>query len=99
VPKTKSEPEPSRIWVQVASGANQGSLNRAWGSAAAKAPAAFKGKTGWSTPVRATNRVLAGPFKTSAEAQAFVNALAKSDVSAFVFTSEPGQKVTKLSAK
>lgn len=98
-PEPKAKPEPSRIWVQVASGANEQSLNRAWSSVAAKAPAAFKGKTGWSLPVRATNRVLAGPFKTNAEAQAFVNTLAKSDVSAFVFTSEAGQKVTKLAAK
>lgn len=98
-PEPKAKPEPSRIWVQVASGANEESLNRAWNSVVAKAPAAFKGKTGWSLPVRATNRVLAGPFKTNAEAQAFVNTLAKSDVSAFVFTSEAGQKVTKLAAK
>lgn len=98
-PKAKPEPEPSRIWVQVASGANEGSLARAWSAAAAKAPAAFKGKTGWWLPVRATNRVLAGPFKTNAEAQAFVNTLARSDVAAFVVTSEAGQKVSKLSAK
>jgi len=102
-PEPKVKPpaaaEPSRIWVQVAGGANEAALPRAWQAVAAKAPAAFKGKTGWWTPLRATNRVLAGPFKTSAEAQAFVNLLAKADVSAFVFTSEAGQKVTKLDLK
>lgn len=91
--------DPSRIWVQVAGGANQASLVTAWKGVVAKAPAAMKGKSGWSTPLRATNRVLAGPFKTSAEAQAFVNALSKSGVSAFVFTSEAGQKITQLSLK
>ncbi|MGK6355895.1 SPOR domain-containing protein [Sphingomonas sp. DT-207] len=98
-PEPKAKPEPSRIWVQVASGANEESLSRAWSRVETKAPAAFKGKTGWSLPDRATNRVLAGPFKTKGEAQAFVNTLAKSDVSAFVFTSEAGQKATKLAAK
>lgn len=91
--------EPSRIWVQVAGGANEDMLARAWKGVVAKAPAAMKGKSAWWTPLRATNRVLAGPFKTAAEAQSFVNALGKSGVSAFVFTSEAGQKVNKLAVK
>jgi hypothetical protein len=95
-PKTKAEP--ARVWVQVAGGANQASLSRAWKAVVAKAPA-LKGKAGWWTPLRATNRVLTGPFKTAAEAQAFVNTLGKSGVSGFVFTSEAGQKVTKLGAE
>ncbi|ATY31909.1 SPOR domain-containing protein [Sphingomonas psychrotolerans] len=97
-PKAKppAKADPARIWVQVAGGANAASLPKAWKAVTARAPAAFKGKSGWWTPLRATNRVLAGPFKTAAEAQAFVNALRKSDVSGFVFTSETGQKVTKL---
>lgn len=97
-PKPKLPAEPARVWVQVAGGANEGSLPKAWKAVVAKAPAAFKGKSGWWTPLRATNRVLAGPFKTASEAQAFVNTLRKADVSGFVFTSEAGQKVTKLSA-
>lgn len=97
-PDPKVKAEPARIWVQVAGGANVASLPKAWKGAVAKAPAAFRGKSGWWTPLRATNRVLAGPFKTGAEAQAFVNALGKSGISGFVFTSEAGQKVTKLAA-
>ncbi|MDV3457293.1 SPOR domain-containing protein [Sphingomonas sp. HF-S4] len=96
-PEPKKPPaEPARVWVQVAGGANEASLPKAWKAVVAKAPAAFKGKSGWWTPLRATNRVLAGPFKTAAEAQAFVNTLRKEEVSGFVFTSEAGQKVTKL---
>jgi len=91
--------DPARIWVQVAGGANEASLPKAWKAVVAKAPAAFKGRAGWSTPLRATNRVLTGPFKTNAEAQAFVNSLGKTGVSGFVFTSEAGQKVTKLGAQ
>ncbi len=88
--------DPSRVWVQVAGGANPDTLAKAWKGVVAKAPALMKGKGAWTTPLRATNRVLAGPFKTSAEAQAFVNALGKEGVSGFVFTSEAGQKVTRL---
>jgi Flp pilus assembly protein TadD len=102
----KSEPkkpdpaktDPPRVWVQVAGGANVDSLPRAWKAAVAKAPAAFKGRAGWWTPLRATNRVLTGPFKTATEAQAFVNTLGKSGASGFVFTSDAGQKVTRLGA-
>jgi Flp pilus assembly protein TadD len=96
--KPEPKAEPARVWVQVAGGANQASLSRAWQAVVAKAPA-LKGKSGWWTPLRATNRVLTGPFKTAAEAQAFVNTLGKSGVSGFVFTSEAGQKVNKLGAE
>ena len=83
----------------MAGGANEDTLPKEWEKVRAKAPVVFKGKSGWTTPLRATNRVLAGPFKTSDEARSFVNALAKEGLSAFSFTSEAGQKVTKLAPK
>ena len=85
--------------MQVAGGANEGDLAKAWKSVRAKAPAALAGKQGYTTPLRATNRVLTGPFKTDAEARAYVNQLAKAGVSAFSFKSEPGQKISRLDAK
>ncbi|MEG3144798.1 SPOR domain-containing protein [Sphingomonas sp. RT2P30] len=100
--KKRNDPkllEPARIWVQVAGGANDAALVLAWNTMKGRAPAAFKGKQGWTTPLRATHRVLAGPFKTDEEARAFVNLLARSGVQAFAFTSEAGQKITKLPTK
>lgn len=97
--KPKAKPEPSRAWVQVAGGANEKTLPLTWRNLAKKAPAAFKGRTAWTTPLRATNRLLAGPFKSAGEAQGFVNLLGKSGISAFVFTSEAGQKITRLDVK
>jgi len=100
--KRRTDPkllEPARIWVQVAGGANEAALVMSWNIMKGRAPAAFRGKQGWTTPLRATNRVLAGPFKTDEEARAFVNLLAKSGVQAFTFTSEAGQKITKLPTK
>nr|WP_299851359.1 SPOR domain-containing protein [Sphingomonas bacterium] len=100
--KRRNDPkllEPARIWVQVAGGANEAALVMSWNIMKSRAPAAFKGRQGWTTPLRATHRVLAGPFKTDDEARTFVNTLAKSGVQAFAFTSEAGQKITKLPTK
>lgn len=96
--KKLARANPSRIWVQVAGGANEDDLPKAWAAAKAKAPA-LAGKSGWKTPLRATNRVLAGPFKTDAEARSFVNQLTKQGIGAFTFTSDAGQVVERLSAK
>lgn len=96
--KKKPEPakgDPARIWVQVAGGANEESLAREWKRVAGVA-AALKGKSGWTTPLRATNRILTGPLKTVSEANALVNQLKKDGISAFVFNSAAGQKVTPL---
>jgi tetratricopeptide (TPR) repeat protein len=90
--------EPPRIWVQVAGGANESDLPKAYSAVQAKTPA-LKGRAAYSTPLRATNRVVTGPFKTDAEARAFVNQLAKQGVSAFPFVSDKGQKMTKLPPK
>ncbi|WP_343527996.1 SPOR domain-containing protein [Sphingomonas sp.] len=97
--KRRARANPERIWVQVAGGANEDDLSKAWAATKAKAPAVFAGKQGYKTPLRATHRVLTGPFKTDAEARAFVNKLAKQGVSAFPVTSEAGQAVTRLDAK
>ena len=96
--KKLARANPSRIWVQVAGGANEDDLPKAWAAAKAKAPA-LAGKSGWKTPLRATNRVLTGPFKTDAEARSFVNQLTKQGIGAFTFTSDAGQVVERLSAK
>ncbi|WP_426255270.1 SPOR domain-containing protein [Sphingomonas sp. DC2300-3] len=96
--KKLARANPSRIWVQVAGGANEDDLPKAWAAAKAKAPA-LVGKSGWKTPLRATNRVLTGPFKTDAEARSFVNQLTKQGIGAFTFTSDAGQVVERLSAK
>lgn len=87
---------PKRYWVQVAGGANRADLSKEWKRLVGVAPAAFKGKQGWWTPLNATNRLLTGPFGSDKEAQAFVNALAKQKLSGFSFTSSEGQEVTKL---
>ena len=90
--------EPQRYWVQVAGGANESTLGKEWTRVQGQA-AALKGRQGWTTPLRATNRVLTGPFKSGEEAMALVNTLKKQGLGAFMFTSDAGQKVTRLGGR
>ncbi|HEY0085588.1 MAG TPA: SPOR domain-containing protein [Allosphingosinicella sp.] len=91
--------EPKRIWVQVAGGADKAALPREFARIKTKAPKLLAARAAWTTPLKATNRLLVGPFKTDGEAQTFVNELKKSNVTGFAWTSEAGQKIEKLSAK
>jgi cell division protein FtsN len=99
----KAEPakskEPSRQWVQIAGGADKAAMDREFARLKAKAPKLLGSRTPWTTPLRFTNRLLVGPFNSTAEAQEFVNELAKLDLSAFSWTSPAGQEIVKLSAK
>jgi Flp pilus assembly protein TadD len=96
--KKAAAAEPARFWVQVAGGAREADLGKAWNAVKSKTPA-LAGRKAYSTPLRATNRVVTGPFKTEAEARAMVNTLAKQGVSAFTFASAPGQKMNRLDTK
>jgi tetratricopeptide (TPR) repeat protein/cell division septation protein DedD len=88
-----------RYWVQVAGGANKEDLPKAYGKLKEKSPKLFAGRSAWTTSLRATNRLLVGPFKTSEEAQLFVNRAGKDKLSVFAYTSPAGQDVEKLGAK
>lgn len=83
----------------MAGGANKADLPRAFGQLKTKAPTLLGSREAWTTPLRHTNRLLVGPFKTAKEAQDFVNELAKADLSAFVWTSPEGQAIEKLPAR
>ena len=91
--------EPSRIWVQIAQGAEKGALGREFTRLKGKAGKAFGAHAGWTAAAGATNRLLVGPFKSDDEAQDYVNALKKGGLSAFAWTSAAGQKIEKLGAK
>lgn len=97
--EAEAKSQPARVWVQVAGGANAASLEQSWKIMHDRAPDLLRGRQGWTTPLRSTNRVLTGPFKSADEAQEFVNKLTRSGVPAFVFTSTRGQKVDRLGGK
>lgn len=90
---------PARIWVQIATGANEAGLPGTWKKLKDKAPTVFKNQTASSVPLKATNRLLVGPMKSAAEARALVAAMGKAGLSGSTFTSEAGQVITKVSAR
>lgn len=90
---------PPRVWVQVATGANESGLGITWKRLREKAPDAFKGMSASYTPYKATNRVLVGPFKSNAEARTLVNAMSKAGLAGNTFASEAGQEILKIASK
>ena len=96
-PARSSRPaHPARHWVQIAGGANRAALPREFARLRAQAPDQLNGRTAYTTPLRATNRLLVGPFDSEHEAQEFVNQLAGREVAAFAWTSEAGQEIERL---
>ena len=94
--KESAKAAPERVFVQVAGGANKDDMDKAWAGLKKKAPDLMKGHTPQTTPVKATNRLLVGPFKSEDEAQAFVNKMAGKGLSGFTVKTGKGQKVEKV---
>ncbi len=94
--KTKDKAGAERVYVQVAGGANRDDMDKAWAGVKKKAPELMKGRSPSTTPLKATNRLLVGPFKDEDEAQAFVNKMAAKGLSGFTYKSAKGQKVEKI---
>jgi tetratricopeptide (TPR) repeat protein len=90
---------PPRVWVQIATGANESGLGITWKRLREKAPDAFKGLSASYAPFKATNRVLVGPFKSNTEARSLVNAMGKAGLSGNTFASEAGQEILKIASK
>lgn len=99
--KAKAPPppsHPSRIWVQVLTGANKDLLPAEWRKLVKEAPEAFRGKKAYVTPWRSNFRLLTGPFESEAAAQAFLNQIRRGGVEGFLWTSAAGQPVDVLAA-
>ncbi len=98
--KPAAPSHPSRIWVQLATGRDKSALGFDWRKLAKDSPALFKGLSPYVTPWGQANRLLAGPFDTAKEANAFLAQLKKAGTSgAFIWTSPAGQVVTPLGGK
>lgn len=97
-PAPRAKPaEPSRIWVQVATGRRLDALAFDWRRFARQAGGALDGKGPFSARWGAANRLLAGPYASAAAARAAIKRLKDKGVDgAFVFTSEAGEAVSKL---
>lgn len=96
-PKPPAKPvEPSRIWVQVATGKKLDALAFDWRRFAKEAGGALDGKGPFTAKWGAANRLLAGPYPSASAANAALNRLKDKGLDGFLFTSEAGEAVTKL---
>ena len=89
---------PSRHWVQLAGG-ERGAFPYQLGRLRQRVPQLLQGRIFYWAVNGSSNRLLVGPFATAAEARAFVNQLARQQVSSFPWTSRAGEEVARLPAR
>ena len=85
-----------RIWVQLASGSNAAALPDQFQRMKRRNRELFQGISGYVAESADRARLLIGPFKSVADANIFVEDLETVRVSAFSWTSPPGQMIKKL---
>ena len=88
---------PGTNWVQLAGGAHQDRMTTEYKRLSAKAGKLLKSRSGYVTEGKDYFRLLVGPFDSRADAQEFVNKLAKEGVDGFSWTRTPARiKIEKL---
>lgn len=97
--KKAAPSHPSRIWVQVLTGANKDMMDNEWRRLVKEAPEILKARKPYLSPWRSNFRLLAGPFESEAVAQEFITKLRKSGVASYQWTSPAGQAVDTLALK
>lgn len=96
--EAKAPPQPARIWVQIATGAEP-ALGGDYRRFSRKSPELFKGKDGWTSVWGKSSRLLVGPFADSKAAKKWEADFRKDGGNGFVWQSETGTVVKKLSGK
>ena len=97
--KKATPSHPSRIWVQVLTGANKDVMDNEWRRLVKEAPTVFRGRKPYLSPWRSNYRLLTGPFESEASSQEFITKLSKEGVASYQWTSPAGQAVDTLSLK
>jgi hypothetical protein len=98
VPAPRRQPpppaNPSRAWVQVATGSNRAGLIFTYGQFRRRAGALLSGRAPYSAP----NRLLVGPFPNEAAASSFARQLSGRGIPSHSWTSDAGQRIDQLQA-
>ncbi|MBH5323272.1 tetratricopeptide repeat protein [Aurantiacibacter sediminis] len=87
---------PSRHWVQVATGQDTSAFRFDWRRIVRNADGLLDDREAFTAPWNATNRLVTGPFDSVRDAQEFVTELGEAGVDAFRFTSADGEEVRPL---
>jgi hypothetical protein len=99
-PKPAPPSHPSRIWVQLGIGRDKGALTTDWKRMSGKNAALFKGRKAYVSDMGQTNRMLVGPFDSTAQANKFVADLRGAGIGGcYVWTSPAGQVVDTLATR
>jgi SPOR domain len=97
--KKRLAANPARIWVQVATGRSTSALafdlRKMRKKYAAEIGSKGAGVAAWGS----TNRLVVGPFASSAKAKDFEAAMKKAGSDAFVWNSDAGEEVSPLGGK
>lgn len=92
--QTPAQANPSRAWVQVATGSNRAGLIFTYGQFRRRAPQLLNGRAAYAGP----NRLLVGPFPNEAAAGTFARQLSARGVPSHSWTSDAGQRIDQLQA-
>ncbi len=97
--KAKLAANPSRTWVQIATGRDVDALAFDLRRLRRSYSDAIADNTGWTAEWGATRRLLIGPFKKVEDARAITGKITKSGGDAFVWQSDAGEEVAKIGGK
>ncbi len=95
-PARKLPLNPSRHWVQVATGQDVANFRYDWRRISGQASDLLADYAAYYAAWGANNRLVTGPFPSASEAQAMVSRLSAGGVPSFVFTSIGGERVLPL---
>jgi Flp pilus assembly protein TadD len=87
---------PPRHFVQIAGGANAADLVKEWAKLRTKWPKQLGGQTPWKMHYRFTNRLMVGPFPSSAAAQSWVSERKGEGFATFRVSTRAGEEVERL---
>ena len=97
--RVASAPGGKKIWLQLASGGDAGTLPDQFRRIRSRQPSLFEGINGFVADAGSRTRLLIGPFHSDEDARLFADALASIRVDSTRWVSQPGQVVRKLSAQ
>lgn len=98
-PKPKEPPKPvnpSRVWVQVATGKKVDALGYDWRRISRKGGDLLAKFKAYTTPWGEANRLLAGPVESREKAQALVGELKAKGLDSFLYVSPEGEEIQPL---
>ncbi|NQX93451.1 MAG: tetratricopeptide repeat protein [Erythrobacter sp.] len=95
-PEPEPPKNPSRFWVQLATGRDLEALGFDWRRIRRKAPDLLRPYTAHTVPWGQANRLLAGPLESRQQARQLINALNRKGLDSFGYTSPEGAEIQEL---